>query len=72
MLRLTTTEPFGTTGATGVSFFSDGKGFATSAEDGHVRTYRCEVCVSIPRLLALARSRTTRALTADELATYQP
>ena len=50
----------------GVAFSPDGKRLATASEDGNVQVYALEV----RELLNLARSRVTRAFTAEECQRY--
>ena len=42
----------------------------TASEDETARIYSCELCVSIEGVLALARERVPRELTASERATF--
>lgn len=55
---------------TAVAFSPDGARVATGTADGEVLLYACEICGSASDLLALARSRVTRALTAAERTRY--
>jgi len=55
---------------TSVAFSQDGARVATGTTGGQVLVYPCEVCGSAADLVALARSRVTRALTPDERKRY--
>jgi WD40 repeat protein len=54
----------------GVRFRPDSTGLFTTVGDGTVRLVHCEVCGSIDDVRAMADSRVTRSLTAEERATY--
>jgi len=49
-------------------FSPDGRRIATSSWDGAARIYSCLVCAPFNDLLAIARSRVTQKLTAEERA----
>jgi WD40 repeat protein len=59
--------PGNTTSAT---FSPDGRRLLTTHDDGTVRVQRCDVCGTTEQTLALAETRTTRRLTADERKTF--
>jgi hypothetical protein len=44
----------------------DGKLLVTASADGTAQMYRCDMCIPIPELLALARTRVTRDLRPEE------
>ena len=52
------------------SFSPDGRRIASAGDDRTTRVYACEPCAPLPRLRALARARTSRDLTAEELRRY--
>ncbi len=61
----------GHTGAVRNAVFSpDGHDVLTASMDGTARVFSCDVCGSTAQLLALARTRVTRALTSQERRTY--
>lgn len=51
-------------------FSPDGREVLTGSMDGTARVYSCDVCGSTAQLLALARTRVTRSLTARERQRY--
>ncbi|WP_439658594.1 nSTAND1 domain-containing NTPase [Lentzea sp. HUAS TT2] len=53
-----------------VAFSADGAGVYTAHGDGTVRFTRCEVCGAVEEVRAMADSRVTRELTAEERETY--
>jgi WD40 repeat protein len=53
-----------------VSFGPDGRTILSASDDRTARIYPCEPCESVRTLLALARARTSRDLTAAELRRY--
>jgi WD40 repeat protein len=55
---------------TAVTFGSNGRSLLVGANDGTVRIYHCELCGSLPELLAIAHARVHRQLTNDEKQTY--
>jgi WD40 repeat protein len=55
---------------TGAWFANDGEHVLTATIRGAVREYTCELCVSTDGLVALARERATRRLTAAERQSY--
>jgi WD40 repeat protein len=52
--------------AFGVDALPDGRRFVSASDDGSVRVWECDVCGPVEEVLALAKKRTTRDLTADE------
>ena len=55
---------------TTAGFSPDGKRIVTASEDGTARIFGCDVCASLDDLLAIARSRLSRELTAAEREQY--
>lgn len=55
---------------TSAAWSPDGKRIASGLASGEVLLHACEVCGSAAELLALARTRVTRSLTADERARH--
>jgi hypothetical protein len=55
---------------TTATFGPDGARIATGTSDGRVLVHACDVCGGVPELLAIARSRVSRSLTAAERAEY--
>jgi WD40 repeat protein len=53
-----------------VSFSRDGRTILSASDDRTARIYPCEPCEPVGTLLALARARTSRDLSADELRRY--
>jgi WD40 repeat protein len=53
-----------------VSFSPDGRSILSASDDRTARVYPCEPCEPVDKLLALARERTSRDLTAAELRRY--
>ena len=53
-----------------VAFSPDGTYLMSGSEDGTAHVYACEICVPTDRLLALAKSRITRAPTDLEIRNY--
>lgn len=60
-----TLHPLGP-GPLGFAFAPDGEWVATVHSDGSVRTWSCDVCGSVDRLLAVAATRHVRPFSADE------
>ena len=54
----------------GAAFSPDGQRVLTAGEDGTARVYVCASCGSVDDVLALARTRVTRALTSSERRQY--
>jgi len=57
----------------GAGFTPDGRGIVTAADDGTIRSYRCEICGGVAELVQLADRRlaaTGRTLTAAEKRRY--
>jgi WD40 repeat protein len=52
------------------AFSRDARFIATTSEDRTARIYRCELCVSVDRMLALAHQRVLRKLTRSEKARF--
>jgi hypothetical protein len=57
---------------TSAAFSPDGKWAVTASRDRTGRVYACELCVPLDELVALAKKRATRELTAGERAKYLP
>ena len=55
---------------TTAAFSADGSRVATGTASGQVLVYACDVCGSAAELLAVAKSRVTRSLTAEERKKY--
>jgi WD40 repeat protein len=53
-----------------VAFSPDGRSILSTGDDKTARIYPCEPCASLRTLRALARDRTSRALTAEERRRY--
>jgi WD40 repeat protein len=59
-----------TDGIRALAFAPDGRSILVGSGDGAVQVFRADICGDLPGLLDLAARRVTRALTAEERATY--